>query len=149
PNAAILVVGPPDGNRLPRGCRDDGVPDRTFPCAPLNAAETANYAERFGAADPPPQSCRWHPPPNLQTVRDVQRQAAAANGWFFWDWSRVMGGSCGIHRWAEASPPLAYPDHVHLQTAGYAASADALFQELMAYYATWRTAHRSLVAELP
>ncbi len=105
PQAAILVVGPPDVNRR----AGDGV------------------------------SCgAWSVPPSLDTVREAQRQAAARDGWYFWDWQAAMGGPCAIDRWTQATPPLAHPDHVHLRREGYAISADLLFAELMKGYERYR-----------
>jgi len=135
PGAAILVVGPPDANRLPRGCTGNGREPLDFSCAPLTPAEAAGYGDLAGSE----ALCRWHPPPNLEVVREVQRRIASQRGHYFWDWSAVMGGACGTHDWAAAQPPLAFPDHVHLKPDGYRRSADALFRVLMAEY----DAHRS------
>jgi lysophospholipase L1-like esterase len=113
--APVLVLGPPDGNRLPPGCAKD--------------------AAACGSRD---NVCAWAEPRNLAAVRDIQRRAARRHGWAFWDWSAAMGGRCGIDRWLGRDPPLAMPDHVHLNEAGYTATADALFSALMREYDTWR-----------
>ncbi|NBC34319.1 MAG: hypothetical protein GVY13_16705 [Alphaproteobacteria bacterium] len=141
PDAAILVVGPPDANRLPRACWGDDLRETAldYACAPLTAEERANYASLFGDGVRDPV-CRWHPPPDLASVRDILRDRAAAHGHMFWDWSTVMEGACGTHRWAAADPPLAFFDHVHLQPEGYALSADRLFAFLMEHYARFRAA---------
>ncbi len=141
PGASILVIGPPDADRLPDGCRGGGRgrPARglnDFSCAPLSAAESANYYAFLSR--PSAETCRWHPPPALAMVREAQRSVTQARGHVFWDWSQVMGGACGTHNWAIANPPLAFEDHVHLKPAGYQASADALFDELMSRYAAFR-----------
>ena len=88
------------------------------------------------------EACRWHPPPNLAMVREVQRAAAAREGLYFWDWSEVMGGECGIHAWSQLEPPMAWNDHVHLREAGYEASGRRLYETLMRQYATWRSQAR-------
>ncbi len=149
PGASILVVGPPDAQRLPPGCRNGARPRayNTFDCAPLSQSERARYAELFSR--PTAASCRWHAPPNLDVVREVQRGVTAARGHYFWDWSQVMGTPCGTHAWALADPPLAFEDHVHLKQDGYVASADALFDELMSLYAVHRAAGRSGSAASP
>jgi lysophospholipase L1-like esterase len=116
--AAVLIVGPPDGNR------------HGADCAP---------ATRSGACDAA-ASCGWAEPPNVAKVREVQRHIAAAQGWAFWDWSAAMGGSCSIDRWLHLDPPLAQADHVHLNKAGYAATADILFAALMKEYDGWKQA---------
>lgn len=133
PNASIVVVGPPDADRLPRGC--DG---EEYSCAPVAADEVPRYETLYRSQRTDRQYCRWHPPPNLGVVRQVQRTVAASEGVYFWDWSQVMGGDCGTHRWAVAEPPLAYNDHVHFRTDGYRMSGDALFQDLMRLYAAAR-----------
>lgn len=141
PEAAILIVGPPDANRLPRACWGGDLRETAldYACAPLTAEERATYATLFGESSRDPV-CRWHPPPELAAVRAILRDAAAARGHFFWDWSTVMEGACGVHRWAAADPPLAFFDHVHLQPEGYALSADRLFAFLMEHYARFRAA---------
>ncbi|HET8729472.1 MAG TPA: GDSL-type esterase/lipase family protein [Alphaproteobacteria bacterium] len=139
PGAAILVVGPPDANRLPRACRSQEREGRSFACVPLNEEERATYASLLNAGVGGPL-CRWHPPPNLRTVRRAQRAVAEAEGHAFWDWNLAMGGACSIDRWTHTEPPLAWNDHVHLRPMGYEDSADALFDRLMAGYERWRSA---------
>jgi lysophospholipase L1-like esterase len=108
PGAALLVVGPPDGDRRRPG---------------RSAAPAA-------CGDP-----KWTHPPVLDDLRAVQRAAAAQHDAWFWDWYQAMGGACSMLRWAAATPPFAAPDHVHLFAPGYAATADILFRALMAGYA--------------
>jgi lysophospholipase L1-like esterase len=121
PQASVLVLGPPDGNRLDTAC--DGAPGTAAGCASEDADEAA---------------CTWRPPPSLDPVRRAQRRVAAAQGWAFWDWSQAMGGACSIHRLVSRDPPWAFPDHVHLTRLGYAATADVLFYDLAAAYQKWQ-----------
>jgi lysophospholipase L1-like esterase len=116
PGAAVLIVGPPDGNRRAKDC--------TAQSQPANC----------GAAD----ACAWSEPRNLAAVRDIQRRVARREGWAFWDWSAAMGGRCSIDRWFGRDKPLAMPDHVHLNGDGYAAAADMLFFDLMRGYDEWK-----------
>lgn len=119
PGAAVLVVGPPDGNRRSAACTSaDPQAQRCLPAS----------------ADP----CRWHEPPLLAAVRRAQRAVALRAGWAFWDWSKTMGGACSIDRFAAALPPLASPGHVHLTALGYRESADVLYFDLMNAYADWK-----------
>jgi lysophospholipase L1-like esterase len=60
-----------------------------------------------------------------------------------------MDGACGLHAWAAAEPPLAFPDHVHLKPEGYRLSADALFDALMAEYARYRASAEAGLAAAP
>jgi lysophospholipase L1-like esterase len=113
----VLILGAPDGNRVDKGCT-------ATPC---------------GGSDP----CAWHEPAKLGPVRDIERRAAAENGWAYWDWDGAMGGLCSIDRMSRANPPLAMPDHVHLSTPGYEAMADLLFGDLMRAYEAWKAQPRT------
>ena len=119
---AVLVIGPPDGNRRPAECSGD---------AACHADGTVNGG-----------SCVWAAPPKLAEVRAIQRRIAIRQGWAFWDWAAAMGGSCAIDEWLRQDPPLAMPDHVHLSKAGYAVAADMLFADLMHGYDTSKRAPR-------
>ncbi len=135
PNAAILVIGPPDGNRLYKRSRGQvgacvaQVPEGT-PIA-VSSARQANAKAGSRTI--------WAPPPRLAELRAVQREVAQEEGWYFWDWSAAMGGPCSMHRWNQLDPPLSADDHVHLKQDGYRKTADALFNELMAHYARYRS----------
>jgi lysophospholipase L1-like esterase len=136
PKASLLVIGPPDVAQMPkfaaRSVRASDV------CRALSPAERANYAEKLKTNDP--RLARWHPPINLDAVRATLRRLAAAHNALFWDWSKPMGGSCGIHAWVHSKPPLAANDHIHLTEEGSKRSARLLFRELMtAYDAVTRT----------
>jgi lysophospholipase L1-like esterase len=110
PGAAIVVMGPPDGQR------------RRARRHPESAACEAG----------------WAIPANLPLVRELIRTAAARAGAYYWDWSAAMGGPCGMARMVHQVPPLAMPDHVHMRTPGYEATADALFDTLMQAYDRYR-----------
>ncbi len=110
----ILIIGPPDGNRVAHDCK------------PL--------ASRCGSEG----DCTWREPSKLAGVRDIERRIAANHGWAYWDWFAAMGGICSIDRMANADPPLAMPDHVHLSRAGYEGVADTLFGDLMNAYSEWK-----------
>jgi hypothetical protein len=72
-NPALVIVGPPDGNRQRRG--------EVSPCG-----------------DP-----GWVVPPKLNAVRNAERQAAAALRTKFWDWRAAMGGACSMPKWVAIS----------------------------------------------
>ncbi len=130
PGAAIVVVGSPDAARLPSSCRRDDIESIEFACRPLSADEALYYRELFRGDNVQPEQCRWHQPPSLAMVRQVQRQVATQMGYYFWDWSTAMGGPCSVHEWAVMDPPLARTDHVHLTRAGYERSAEMLYRAL-------------------
>jgi lysophospholipase L1-like esterase len=123
PNASIVVVGPPDGNRLPAFCSSR----EGRGCETLSEAERSSYKKLAGAKSE--ALCRWHPPPKLYAVKEAQERVAAQDGYFFWDWSSVMKGACGMHEWALAGL-ASKKDHVHLTGKGYTRSADALYRAI-------------------
>jgi lysophospholipase L1-like esterase len=89
-----------------------------------------------------PPACgdpNWTEPPRLAAVRAVQRQVAAQQGAYFWDWQAAMGGACSMLNWAATVPPYAAPDHVHLYAPGYQATAEILFRTIMEGYDRYRT----------
>jgi lysophospholipase L1-like esterase len=112
PGAALLVLGPPDGDRHRR--RDSFEPP--------------------ACGDP-----NWAEPPRLNAIREVERTVAARENAYFWDWRSAMGGECSMLRWAATRPPLAAPDHVHLYAPGYHVTAEALFRAIMEGYERYRT----------
>ncbi len=127
PQASLLVIGPPDVARLPHYAQGPGRASDV--CRALSPQERASYAKRIKSGDP--RLARWHPPLRLDEVRQILRRAAAASQAFFWDWSKIMGGTCGIHAWVHGDPPLAANDHIHFTEEGSRRSARLLFRELM------------------
>ncbi len=121
PGAAILVIGPPDAARLT--------------AEPVGVACTGAPPPAKGKPRKP--VARWRTPPMLEVVRQAQREVAAREGLFFWDWYAAMGGQCSMVRYV--SQNAAMPDHVHMRSAGYHQTADMLFQRLMAGYAEFET----------
>jgi hypothetical protein len=111
PSAAIMVLGPPDSARHTH----------------------KGFKGHTTCGDP-----KWEEPSRLSLVRTVQRDVAAHDNLFFWDWQAAMGGACSMNRWATQRPPMAAPDHVHLLQPGYRATADVLFQVLMENYEKYK-----------
>jgi len=130
PGASIVVVGPPDADRLPDYCNIRGASRETVGCRPLGSTEAADYSQLLRSRSR--SLCQWHPPAGLALVKAAQQQAARRNGAYFWDWASVQGGACGADRWA--SQGLGRWDHVHMYEAGYQTSADQLFTELLRGY---------------
>jgi hypothetical protein len=143
PQASLLIIGPPDSSRMPAFAAAQG--GGTNACRGLTAAETARYIRFMQKEDM--RLARWHAPPKLAEVRDVMRRVAAHTNAYFWDWSKIMGGVCGIHAWVHAEPPLAAADHVQLTSEGAKRSARSLFNELMGGYAAYASAARPIAAQ--
>jgi lysophospholipase L1-like esterase len=122
PNAALMLVGPPDVNQAV-GCGRNGSANATI-CVPASQSRG--------------DMCRWQPPPLLDGVRETQLRAAQAERAYYWDWWALMGGICGMHRWVIHDPPYARPDHVHMNVVGYRVTAEALYETLMRGYTAWR-----------
>ena len=131
PKASYMILGPADGNRFPRYARRgrSNKSLRSAACKPLTPNEQRRY--RSLVSSRAKQLARWHPPPKLDAVRKALSRVAGTMGAKFWDWSKVMGGPCGIHEWATSDPRLALSDHVHITAEGGRRTADALFEELM------------------
>lgn len=162
PGAAILVVGPPDGNRLDDRCRRqlrrykrELFKDLRCAGAPARAGEQQQATGRAepGAAaagkrkpgrrpsqlGPLVERCPLRTPATLDMVRQAQRQAALEEGHTFWDWAAAMGGPCSMHTWFSCD--LAFVDHVHLTAEGYEAVAEVLFRTIMEGYQDFKGKH--------
>ena len=131
PDASIAVIGPPDINRVPEFAARLRTSTSTG-CRALSPDERQKHDALMAAGDE--RLARWYSPPRLADVRQVVQRAAMAQGAFYWDWSKVMGGECGMHAWAHAKPELALPDHALLTDEGYQRSARALFGDLLQGY---------------
>ena len=66
--------------------------------------------------------------PNIESIRDAQRNAAHEAGEGFWDTWDAMGGKNSIVNWSKKIPPLANTDYVHLSYPG----ADTLARFILA-----------------
>lgn len=127
PATSFLILGPPDIARRPSFAAKFG--QMSDVCKALGVKERLRYATWMRQHDS--RLAHWHPPLNLDTVRAVLRRAAVENQAFFWDWSKPMGGTCGIHAWVHSDPPLAAANHLYLNEEGSKQSAKMLFRELM------------------
>jgi len=136
PNATILLLGAFDGARLPAWAElrpsTQAASLSALPCEPLALHERATYASLSGGQDP--VLGRWHGPPRLKDVQDVQKGVARTQGLAFWDGAAAMGGACVIHDYVFSEPPLAYGDHVHLTPAGADLMAAKLWDKLIGPY---------------
>jgi len=108
PEASILIVGPPGGQRN---------------------SSNQKRSPSTGSTGP------WETPESVMEVRYIQHDTAVAFGDAYWDWASVLGGTRGFNRWVYADPPLVRSDHIHFTVLGYETSAKALFNFLMDGYA--------------
>ena len=56
--------------------------------------------------------------PNIEKIRDAQKEAARLTGCAFWDLYQVMGGANAMAEWVNAKPPLAEKDYTHFSWRG-------------------------------
>ncbi|MCG8558383.1 MAG: GDSL-type esterase/lipase family protein [Hyphomicrobiales bacterium] len=138
PNASFLVIGPPDSARFPRFARKGRkyAELKSVACRVLSAQERQSYPSLVKARSD--RIAGWHVPPKLGAVRAALKRVAERGGAYFWDWSGIMGGACGVHDWATAEPALVMADHVHMTAEGSQRTARALYDELMAGFAAHR-----------
>lgn len=75
------------------------------------------------------RSCQAMQPVNLAIIRKKQQEVARQMHTLYWDWSRVMGGDCGMRNWV--AKDLGNKDYIHLTAGGYNQSADMLYKALL------------------
>lgn len=141
PAASLLIVGPPDAAIMPKFAKESLNSTSGAACRQLTAEERGIYKNLIETQHD--RLARWYPPLKLSPVRQTLSSLARINGAYFWDWSKVMGGPCGIHGWVHTNPPLAAPNHVHLTEAGAEVSANAFLNDLLTGYAALRTAEQT------
>ncbi len=56
--------------------------------------------------------------PNIEKIRDAQKNAAFKSGCAFWDTYKAMGGKNSMPQWVFANPPLARKDFTHYTYKG-------------------------------
>lgn len=120
PDARIVMILPPDAERLPEACRAQAATAECRPNPPGGAvASTAD------------KTCSWRTLPNLALVRETQRQIAVDQALPFWNWADAMPATCGAHDWTKSTPKLMNGDHVHLTSEGYRRSAETFTEFLI------------------
>lgn len=139
PDAAILVLGPPD--MADRALGKDACAKATAKAtkAWAKAVKAAKKKRQPAPAEPGvPEGCSWETPSVLAEVVAVERRAAQRTKVAFFDTWTAMGGAGVMTAMVGADPQLAYGDHVHFNGKGYAIWADLLREDLMRGYAAWQ-----------
>ena len=126
PNAAIVVVSPPDFAELPAACRKEKAAQAACGRTPADAG--AGAATNGSASAP---ECVWRTPARLGQIREVQREVAQRAGLVYWNWASIMPTECGAHAWFTATPQLMARDHVHFTIEGYKKSAEQFLNTLI------------------
>ncbi len=72
--------------------------------------------------------------PNIEKIRDAQKQAAFKAGVPFWDCYKAMGGKNSMAAWENADPPLASKDFIHFTYRGANLIAEMFYAALISEY---------------
>lgn len=69
--------------------------------------------------------------PNVERIRDAQRNAAFKSNCAFWDMYKAMGGKNSMPSWVFANPTLAQKDFTHFNFRGARIIAQMLYNAIM------------------
>ena len=76
--------------------------------------------------------------PNIELIRNAQRNAAFRAGFPFWDLYEAMGGKNSMPSWVAASPPLAQKDYTHFTFRGSDLMGAMLYNAIISGYSNYR-----------
>jgi lysophospholipase L1-like esterase len=94
-----------------------------------------------------PSRGTWREVPGIDRIIAAQRSACRESGCAFWDTRQRMGGEGAMRDWMTAG--LAQPDHVHFTAAGYHRLGEALFQDLIGQYETYKKVRLETADRVP
>jgi hypothetical protein len=80
--------------------------------------------------------------PNIEKIRDAQRNAAFRANCAFWDLYSAMGGKNSMPSWVLADPPLASPDFTHFNFEGARIVSQMFYNALIAEYDDYYLKHK-------
>ena len=72
--------------------------------------------------------------PNIEQIRDAQRNAAFRSGSAFWDLYEAMGGHNSMVSWVHNDPPQAEADYTHFNPAGARVIGKMMYDALIEEY---------------
>ena len=76
--------------------------------------------------------------PNIEKIRDAQKNAAFRAGCAFWDTYEAMGGRNSMPSWVFSTPPLARKDFTHFTYKGSVVIAKMFYKALMKDYRNYQ-----------
>lgn len=76
--------------------------------------------------------------PNIETIRDAQRDAAFATGAAFWDSYMAMGGKNSMVTWVHSNPPLGQKDYTHMTNEGARLMGQMLWEAIISEYVAYK-----------
>ena len=77
---------------------------------------------------------RYESYPNIEKIREAQKNAAFKADCAFWDMYQAMGGKNSMPAWVNTSPALARPDFTHFSWKGSVVISKMFFEALMKDY---------------
>lgn len=80
------------------------------------------------------EGLRYTSYPNIEKIRNAQKNAALKAGVPFWDCYKAMGGRNSMAAWENANPPLASKDFIHFSYQGANLIAEMFYAALMSEY---------------
>ncbi len=80
------------------------------------------------------EGLRYTSYPNIEMIRDAQKNAAFKAGIAFWDCYKAMGGKNSMAAWQAAKPPLASKDFIHFTYRGANLIAEMFYAALISEY---------------
>ena len=75
--------------------------------------------------------------PNIEKIRQAQKNAAFKADCVFWDMYEAMGGKNSMPAWVNANPPLARTDFTHFSWKGSIVISKMFYEALMHDYNNW------------
>jgi lysophospholipase L1-like esterase len=76
--------------------------------------------------------------PNVESIRDAQRNAAFQAGCAYWDLYEAMGGKNSMPTWVNAQPSLAEKDYTHFSARGARLIGQMISNALLREYYLWK-----------
>lgn len=76
--------------------------------------------------------------PNIEAIRDAQKNAASLTNCIFYDLFEAMGGENSMQRWVDTIPSLGKKDYTHFTYAGANKVAEMIFGVLMNDYRQYK-----------
>jgi lysophospholipase L1-like esterase len=76
--------------------------------------------------------------PNVERVRNAQKNAALKSGCAFWDLYEAMGGHNSMISWVRSKPSLATTDYTHFNERGANLVAEMLYEALIKSYEEYK-----------
>jgi len=101
-----------------------------FPNIPILIVSVSDMSQKSGSY--------YESYPNIELIREVQREIAFENDCAFWDLYAAMGGKNSMPSWVFAKPPLAKKDFTHFNYRGAKIIGQMFYNALMNEYSEFQ-----------